>query len=56
MYGLLLLPVALAVSAAISLPAYQQYVFRAQVMEGAVFAEQLMHAADVYMRALRRTA
>lgn len=48
MYVLLLIPLALVVAAAVSLPAYQQYVVRAQVMEGAVFAEQLMHAASAY--------
>lgn len=48
MYVLLVFPLALVVGAAISLPAYQQYVFRTQVMEGAVFAEQLMDAANDY--------
>jgi Tfp pilus assembly major pilin PilA len=48
MYVLLLIPVALVVGAAISLPAYQQYVFRVQVREGAMYAEKLMNAANAY--------
>lgn len=48
MYVLLVIPFSLVVGAAISLPAYQQYVFRVQVMEGGDFADELMHAASAY--------
>lgn len=48
MYVLLLFPFSLVVGAAISLPAYQQYVLRLQVLEGAGFAEQMMNQASAY--------